>query len=139
MEKSREEIINSNIVFDSAEDLRQEAAGQSIMTLTEQNRQKHLRRKNEFGDRANETMSKLQQFRSKLKEEKQGVRSEEREKESYHGQVVEGGDDAELAGSAAWHTGALKFRKHIDDAYRNGSRKDDVNDYVVINPKEREG
>lgn len=140
----REELLRSRravqvITGADAERLRQEVAEQKMSSLTEQNRQKHLKRKSDFGDRASDTLSRLQQFRSKLKVEKHGARGEQAKEgdgEGYHGQVLEGRDEGEAAGGA-WHAGPLKFRKHIDDAYRNGSRRDDVNDYVVIDPKER--
>jgi hypothetical protein len=68
--------------------------------------------------------------------ERRRARSPEKEVEAYHGQVLEDtldGDDDD-ADDRAWFAGKLKFKKHIDDAYRGGDgRKAD--DYVTIPSK----
>lgn len=53
--------------------------------------------------------------------------------ESYHGQLLEVDEkpDEDATNLENWHVGKLKFKKHIDDAYRNS-----VDDYVVIDPRE---
>lgn len=51
--------------------------------------------------------------------------------ETYRGQVLEN-DDVDDGDDEEWHIGKLKFRKHIDDAYRVGQN---LKDYTVIDPK----
>lgn len=143
-----------------------------------------LKRKNEYGDRQEETMNKLLQFTSSLRQQKQKstpiivdksdhtVRSQlhsassqidsiSNEKssfcttidkiststntntskahmnthtEAYHGQILETNDTYDHIDDS-WHVGRLKFRKHIDDAYRAGERAGSdgryQDDYVV--------
>ena len=50
------------------------------------------------------------------------------------GKSAEKGDDKEDV-DESWFTGKLKFRKHVDDAYRSGSDGRQVNDYEVIDPR----
>jgi hypothetical protein len=88
-------------------------------------------------DREDETLAKLERFRSGLhKVRKEAGPEPEKEVEAYHGQVLEDtldGDDDD-ADDRAWFAGKLKFKKHIDDAYRGGDgRKAD--DYVTIPSK----
>lgn len=55
--------------------------------------------------------------------------------EAYRGQVLEKDEDDgadDLEDEADWHVGKLKFRKHIDDAYRAGQQ---LQDYTVIDPQ----
>lgn len=43
-----------------------------------------------------------------------------KEEEGYHGQVLEKDSDEESeTGDNEWFAGKLKFRKHVDDSYRN--------------------
>ena len=50
--------------------------------------------------------------------------------ETYRGQVLEKGEDEEdEEDDTDWHVGKLKFRKHVDDAYRAGQQ---LQDYTVI-------
>ena len=96
-----------------------------------------------------QTLQKLMQFTQSIRAEK-GVASAAgldaeappvaaHAKETYRGQILDysdsDNDDGEQAekGSAAWHAGKLKFRKHVDDQYRNGK----LDDYAVIDPRQR--
>lgn len=57
---------------------------------------------------------------------------------AYHGQVLEqNSDDEEDDGSwkETWHVGSLKFRKHIDDAYRMGGDGRRADDYAVVDSR----
>ncbi len=118
-------------------------------------------------------MKKLMKFTSKIQEEKttkasaaasvtaadgeRGSAAAARAQEAYHGQVLERDDDEEREGEGEgeggekWHTGKLKFRKHIDDAYRNASTSTSaststtearggdgrrMSDYVVSDPRQ---
>lgn len=58
--------------------------------------------------------------------------------EIYHGQVLEKdsddeGEDDKVKGKD-WFAGKLKFKKHIDDQYRNGQQRDDG--LEVIDPRQ---
>jgi hypothetical protein len=90
-----------------------------------------------------QTLSKLMQFSSNLKtqtkefnpadtDDMQGCNSE-----VYHGQILvrDDDDDDDKAIGTTWHVGKLKFRKHIDDAYRIGSDGKKLQDYTVIDPR----
>ena len=52
----------------------------------------------------------------------------------YHGQILEEDSDGSLEGDD-WYQGKLKFKKHIDDAYRIGGDGRKVDDIVVIDPR----
>ncbi len=91
-----------------------------------------------------QTLRKLRDFTSSLKQEKQSsvplpAPVEPAVSESYHGQVMERDSDHEDEDPTAWHLGKLKFKKHIDDQYRNGTAGDGRNsdDYVVIDTRKR--
>ena len=56
--------------------------------------------------------------------------------EAYNGQVLEGASDDEEVGDD-WHTGKLKFRRHVTDKLRVGGDGRRVDDYVVIDPRSR--
>jgi hypothetical protein len=57
--------------------------------------------------------------------------------ETYRGQILEKEDNDDDGDDEAWHVGKLKFRKHIDDAYRVGSDGHKLQDYTVIDPTQR--
>ena len=50
------------------------------------------------------------------------------------GKSTENGDEKEDV-DESWFTGKLKFRKHVDDAYRSGSDGRQAHDYEVIDPR----
>lgn len=106
-----------------AEALREEAAFKSLITPLEQRRQKYIKRKQEHGDRSSETMEKLKKFTSGLRFKKGSLGKDVSEdsnqnSEVYHGQILELDEkgDEDLSD---WNSGKLKFKKHIDDQFRN--------------------
>ncbi len=107
----------------------------SKMTFLEQQKLKYTKRKSDdSGDRQNETMLKLQQFKQGLKQVKK-LDSTQVAVESYHGQVLEGKDDEKLDD---WCSGKLTFKKHaMDDQYRFGLGGDGrhVDDYEVVDSR----
>ena len=125
-QKQRDNLLRSKraiqvLTGTDAEKLRKDAAYQNLTTPLELRRQKYIKRKSEFGNRQDDTLKKLATFSNKLKEEKKTVVNEEiKEAIVYSGQVLEkdvfedDGDDDQ-----GWHNGKLKFKKHIDDSYRN--------------------
>lgn len=72
-------------------------------------------------------MKRLAAFKSSIKSVKSAKASAEAKNESkedievYRGQVLERNSDDEGEGLDDWHTGRLKFKKHIDDEYRLGA------------------
>jgi hypothetical protein len=126
-----------------------------------QMRQKYKRQRTEGGSREATTLSKLASFSSKLKQavhkspstaasaaddsRAAGDSAQASAKdESYHGQVTEGllyeGEDSGDEGIRAF-AGKLQFRKHIDDAYRNGATGADgrsASDYTMIDPRKQQ-
>lgn len=81
-----------------------------------------LKRKRDLGSRQEETLTKLQEFSQNLRETKKTVPvASIEEVESYHGQVLEKGENEDDPKEIEryWHAGSLKFRRHIDDEYRN--------------------
>lgn len=56
--------------------------------------------------------------------------------EVYHGQVLEkdSDDEEDKEKGKDWFVGQLKFKKHIDDQYRNGQPRDDG--LEVIDPRQ---
>ena len=48
--------------------------------------------------------------------------------------MLEGASDDEEVGDD-WHTGKLKFRRHITDKLRVGGDGRKLDDYVVIDPR----
>lgn len=63
--------------------------------------------------------------------------------EAYHGQVLQRDSDQDSGSDSEWHAVKLKFKKHVDDGYRNRiATSTDVasdgrlaNDYAVIDPR----
>jgi hypothetical protein len=122
-------------------------------------RQKYRRQRTEGGSREASTLSKLAAFSSKLKQVVHKAPSTDdsvaadadsaqavaaARDESYHGQVTEGllyeGEDSGDEGIGAF-AGKLQFRKHIDDAYRNGATGADgrsASDYTMIDPRKQQ-
>ena len=95
-------------------------------------------------------MEKLQQFAEKIRSKK----SEQTKKEKslsapaesdafYHGQVLEKDSDHDSGSDTEWHAVKLKFKKHVDDGYRNKVAADSAtgadgrlaNDYAVFDPR----
>lgn len=79
----------------------------------------------------------MQNFTSSLREVKgSAINSSTNDpKEFYHGQILENNDvDEDLRD---WHAGKLKFKKHIDDQFRNnlGSDGRKLDDYEVIDSR----
>ena len=66
--------------------------------------------------------------------EKEGENEDKVEFNAYSGQVLEGASDDEEVGDD-WHTGKLKFRRHITDKLRVGGDGRKLDDYVVIDPR----
>ena len=104
-------------------------------SFLEQQKLKYMKRKSDDGgDRQNETMLKLQQFKQGLKQVKK-LESAPVVVESYHGQVLEGNDEDKLDN---WYGGKLTFKKHaMDDQYRFGLGGDGrhVDDYEVVDSR----
>lgn len=118
-----------------AENHRNDTAFQELMTPLEQRRQRYVKRKKEFGNREEETLSKLAQFSNNLKKAKSESSTNDNQtttiySETYTGQVLEKDDD-EMIDTKGWHLGKLKFRKHIDDLYRMGGDGRSLDDYKV--------
>lgn len=102
-------------------------------------------------------MNKLLKFTSSLRQQKQQVAPASQDaktddhistntsagagvySESYHGQVLDREQDGEV--DQSWHVGKLKFRKHIDDAYRAGENAGSdgryQDDYVVVDTRKK--
>lgn len=99
-------------------------------------------------------MEKLQQFAEKIRSKKSEQSRKETEKERsssapgeseafYHGQVLEKDSDHDSGSETEWHAVKLKFKKHVDDGYRNKIAADSatgsdgrlVNDYAVFDPR----
>lgn len=131
--------------------LEEAAAYQSLATPLERRRNKYLQNKKEYGNRQDETLTKLNMFTKKIKSEKtplvlqtnanernKQVTQNNQEPDFYHGQILENDDSDEDQDGVKWHNGKLKFKRHIDDKYRqklagDGRRGDD---YVVLDPRE---
>lgn len=83
------------------------------------------------------TLNKLEEFKNSLKQSKPSTNdpnSSSNAGETYHGQVLEKDSDGE-ENLADWCSGKLKFKRHIDDQYRQGGDKFRVEDYEVVDPK----
>lgn len=99
-------------------------------------------------------MEKLQQFAEKIRSKKSEQSKKETEKEKslsapgesetfYHGQVLEKDSDHDSGSDTEWHAVKLKFKKHVDDGYRNKLAADSAtgadgrlaNDYAVFDPR----
>eukprot|EP00603_Paraphysomonas_imperforata_P012776 CAMPEP_0114455658 /NCGR_PEP_ID=MMETSP0104-20121206/3214_1 /TAXON_ID=37642 ORGANISM="Paraphysomonas imperforata, Strain PA2" /NCGR_SAMPLE_ID=MMETSP0104 /ASSEMBLY_ACC=CAM_ASM_000202 /LENGTH=415 /DNA_ID=CAMNT_0001628087 /DNA_START=143 /DNA_END=1390 /DNA_ORIENTATION=+ len=101
-----------------------DAALRDFVTPLQRQRQRFMKRKREHGDRENETLSKLMQFSSNIKAQKNKCEVDESKvnhSETYHGQLLEKDESADIGDDEDWHVGKLKFRKHIDDTYRHGN------------------
>lgn len=118
-----------------------EAGVRDFMTPLERQRQRFVKRKRAFGDRENETLSKLSAFSNSLKMQKSTTGGEDQpgnifqgHNENYRGQVLERDDSGDDDINEGWHLGKLKFRKHVDDKYRTGDHSA-LNDYKVIDAR----
>lgn len=103
-----------------------EADSKEMFTPLEQMRQKYLKRKQAHGSREEETLAKLSLFTDGMKKSKSASKRTVQvvhQEACYHGQVLERGsssdEEGDEEGGDVWHDGKLKFRKHIDDKYRN--------------------
>lgn len=109
-----------------------------MLTPLEQRRQKYLQRKAVSSDREGSTLSKLEEFKKGLKSSK-SVETKETTKqtESYHGQILDNNSDEDDANMNDWYVGKLKFRKHVDDQYRQGSENFRVEEYDVVDTRKQ--
>lgn len=85
---------------------------------------RYMKRKAVHGDREEETMKRLAAFKNTIKSSKSSSNptiEPKEEAEVYYGQVLEKNSDNEEERLDDWHTGRLKFKKHIDDQYRLGA------------------
>jgi len=97
-------------------------------------------------------MEKLQQFAEKIRSKKSEQTKKEKKESSsapaeseacYHGQVLEKDSDHDSGSDTEWHAVKLKFKKHMDDGYRNKVAADSTtgadgrlaNDYAVFDPR----
>ncbi len=112
-----------------------------MLTPLEQRRQKYLQRKAVSSDREENTLNKLDEFKKGLKSSKSKPALESNEStkqtESYHGQILEHNSDEDDANMNDWYVGKLKFRKHVDDQYRQGSDKFRVEEYDVVDTRKQ--
>jgi hypothetical protein len=84
---------------------------------------RYLKRKNEHGDRSEDTLHKLMKFTENIRSKKSEFSKEndtdkQRQVESYHGQILEE-DEAGKDDLDDWFVGKLKCKKHIDEQYRS--------------------
>ena len=84
-------------------------------------------------------IDKLQELEKKNDDDdnNDGRKEEKEEYEAYNGQVLEGASDDEEVG-ADWHSGKLKFRKHITDKLKVGGDGRRLDDYVLIDPRSKQ-
>ena len=94
-----------------------EAAFHDMTSLVEQRRQKYLKRKKTHGDRENETLAKLESFKSKLS--KPNTEKEVEEDAPEGGASNDANNEDEDNDDSGWYKGKLKFVHHPDDKYRN--------------------
>lgn len=108
-------------------------SGSSMLTPLQEMRAKYKARAKELGKRETDTLAKLQAFQATLRGATAGAATAAAAPGGggdrpggaavYSGQVLEDADDAAEGaegGSAAWMAHRLKFKKHIDDAFRAG-------------------
>lgn len=134
--KLREDLRKSKkavplLMGEEAKKLEEDRAFQDMLTPLQQQRQKYLQRKKASNRSAREqdTLSKLKKFQAALvdvntkktspaedeKCEEDPDKTKTDGAESYHGQVLEGGDDDDDTNDDnSWMTAKLKFKKHID-------------------------
>eukprot|EP01035_Chromulina_nebulosa_P017347 gene17347-22894_t len=149
-DKLRNDLLNSKkairvLTGSEAEQIKSEISKTDVHNPLEQRRQRYIKRKKEFGERQNETLSKLEAFTSTIRENKQNLKptlndtTSNIEVESYHGQVLEKSEVEDLEDSNElnnnWHIGKLKFKRHIDDDYRKGGDGRNIDDYAVIDTR----
>ncbi|KAJ0406188.1 hypothetical protein P43SY_000372 [Pythium insidiosum] len=146
----REELKRSKqavplLLGDKARELENARAQHDMLTPLQQQRLKYLERKRATSrtSRQQDTLKKLGLFQSKLATAKQLAASsdapeKETDTDAYHGQVLEqddGGDEEDDGKDLSWMTAQLKFKKHIDDQFRNnvGPTPDD---YLLIDTRD---
>jgi peptidyl-prolyl cis-trans isomerase SDCCAG10 len=149
--KLRDDLLRSKravqvLVGNEADSIRKESAFTDLTTPLEQRRSKYLKRKSEHGDRQGNTMAKLMSFKDNLLKDKKKnnvssisgnvVNNSIFAKESYYGQILDNDADNDSDDSGSWHSGKLKFRKHVDDNLRMGGDNRSIDDYTVIDPRE---
>jgi seryl-tRNA synthetase len=143
--QAKEELLRSRravqvLTGSDAADLEKDAATKQLATPLEQRRQKFIKRKKEFGDRSEDTMEKLKMFQNSIKKakvsdaEQSSVPSSS--SEHYNGQILERNDDSD-DDLSDWNSGKLKFKKHIDDAFRAGDGRS-LLDYEVIDYRDKD-
>eukprot|EP01033_Poteriospumella_lacustris_P011230 gene11230-7985_t len=136
----RDELLRSrravNVLTGAeAANVQKQNAFQEMLTPLEQRRQKYMQRKAVHGHREDDTLSKLDAFKKTLQASKPEGKDEARAAvESYHGQVLEANSDEE-ENLSDWCSGKLKFKRHVDDRYRQGGDKFRVEEYEVVDPK----
>jgi hypothetical protein len=122
--------------------IEKEVAEKELISPLEQRRQKYIKRKREFGERSEETFEKLKKFTSDFRTAKSTQPPATAvEVEAYHGQVLEKSEESDDEDLSNWNSGKLKFKKHIDDKFRNGQQLGgdgrSAVDYDVIDPRNR--
>lgn len=122
--------------------IEKEVAEKELTSHLEQRRQKYIKRKREFGERSEETFEKLKKFTSEFRRAKSSQPLTTLvEAEVYHGQVLEKSEESDDDDLSNWNSGKLKFKKHIDDKFRNGQQLGgdgrSAVDYDVIDPRNR--
>jgi len=93
-----------------------------MLTPLQEMRAKYKARQKELGKRESDTLAKLTAFQAALRVAKAGAAPAATSKETavYSGQVLE--DDEGTGGNDdTWMAHKLKFKKHIDDAFRAGN------------------
>ncbi|KAG6615892.1 peptidylprolyl isomerase [Phytophthora cinnamomi] len=153
--KLREELRKAKkavplLMGEEAKKQEKDRAFQDMLTPLQQQRQKYLQRKKTSNRSAREqdTLSKLKKFQAALidvnvnqrepskAKESNGSQQEDAEAESYHGQILEDGDDDgdDTNDDKSWMTAKLKFKKHIDDQFRAGNELS-ADDYLTIDSR----
>ncbi|KAJ0410765.1 hypothetical protein ATCC90586_001394 [Pythium insidiosum] len=146
----REELKRSKqavplLLGDKARELENARAQHDMLTPLQQQRLKYLERKRATSrtSRQQDTLKKLGLFQSKLATAKQLAAStdapeKETDTDAYHGQVLEqddGGDEEDDGKDLSWMTAQLKFKKHIDDQFRNNVGPTPDVSVSVLRPK----
>lgn len=111
------------------------APNPNMSTSLEQLRAKYVKRKVDPDSRALHTMERLKKFSDDIKKAKSSA-EEAPVSAAYHGQVLENDDD-DVGGVEAFAS-QLKFKRHVDDAFRAmGGDGRSSDDYVLIDERVR--
>ncbi|TMW65046.1 hypothetical protein Poli38472_009213 [Pythium oligandrum] len=147
--KLREELKKSKkaavfLIGDKAREQDSAKAFHDMLTPLQQQRQKFLERKkaaNRSG-RQQDTLQRLEQFKAKLQTVAQTSEPIQEDtvargkSESYHGQVLEDDEDNDQdEKDHSWMAAKLKFKKHIDDQFRNHTGPT-TDDYLTIDTRD---